>query len=242
MTKIAHPTRSLQARLMRRAPILVILAAAAVALIFFRHWLSFDRLEDNRAALLALRDAHYLAVSAAFVAIYALFVVISIPGALILTLTGGFLFGMLPGLFYNVIAATLGAVIIFAAAQTGFGHDMAAGIERRGGPMARLAQALRANQVSVLLTMRLIPVVPFFLANLAAALVGVRLRTFAITTFIGIIPADIIYTQLGAGLGEVFARGEHPDLHILLRPEFLLPLLGLGLLAALPLLLKLRRR
>lgn len=241
MTIVAPPSPSFQARLLRRAPILLILAAAVIALVFFRHWLSFSRLEEHRTALLALRDQHYLLVSAAFIAIYTAVVVISIPGALILTLTGGFLFGLFPGLAYNVVAATMGAIIVFAAAQTGFGHDMAEGIERRGGAMARLAQALRDNQVSVLLTMRLIPVVPFFLANLAAATVGVRLRTFAITTFIGIIPADVIYTQLGAGLGEVFARGEHPNLHILLRPEFLLPLLGLAALSALPLLLKLRR-
>jgi uncharacterized membrane protein YdjX (TVP38/TMEM64 family) len=91
------------------------------------------------------------------------------------------------------------------------------------------------------LMMRLIPVVPFFLANLAASLVGVRMRTFAITTFVGIIPADVIYTQLGAGLGEVFARGEHPDLHLVLRPEFMWPLLALAALSALPLLLKLRK-
>lgn len=241
MTLIVPSRPSLKTRLIRRAPIVVILASALIAVVFFRDWLNFDQLEAHREALLRLRDQHYLVTSLAFIAIYAFVVVLSIPGAIVLTLTGGFLFGMFPGVVYNVLAATLGAVLVFMAARTGFGHDMAEGIERRGGAMARLAQALRDNQVSVLLTMRLIPVVPFFLANLAAASVGVRLRTFALTTFIGIIPADIIYTQLGAGLGEVFARGEHPNLHILLRPEFLWPLIGLGVLAALPLLLKLRK-
>lgn len=236
------PTPTFAARLLRRAPIVLIAVAAVVALVFFRHWLSFDRLEQNREHLLALRDAHYLATSVAFILIYMLVVVVSIPGALVLTLSGGFLFGLFPGLIYNVVAATMGAIIVFSAARTGFGHELAEQIEARGGAAGRLQTALKENQVTVLLTMRLIPVMPFFVANLVPALVGVRFWTFAITTFIGIIPADVIYTQLGAGLGDVFARGEHPDLHILLTPEFGLPLLGLVLLALAPLAVRWFRR
>lgn len=232
------PTTSIAARLLRRAPILLIAVAAVVALIFFRHWLSFDRLEENRVALIALRDQHYLATSLAFIALYTLVVVISVPGAIILTLAGGFLFGLFPGVIYNVVSATLGAVLVFSAARTGFGHDLAARIEARGGAVANLQAALKEHQISVLLTMRLIPVMPFFIANLVPAMVGIRFWTFAITTFVGIIPADIIYTQLGAGLGEVFARGEHPNLHILFTPQFGLPLIGLAVLASAPLVLK----
>ena len=229
----------LQNRMLRRLPIIAIAVAALVALIYFRHLLSFDQLEHNREALLALRDAHYGLTSLAFIVIYVLVVVISIPGAIILTLAGGFLFGLFPGVIYNVIAASIGAVIVFLAARTGFGSDIAARIEARGGAVARLQTALKQNEWSVLLTMRLIPVVPFFVANLVPAFVGVRFSTFAITTFLGVIPADLIYTTLGAGLGDVFARGDKPDLHILFTPEFGLPLLGLGVLAALPLVLKL---
>ena len=229
----------LSRRLLRKLPILLILVAAVVALVWFRDLLSFDSLARHRMALLALRDAHYALTSLAFIALYALVVVISLPGAIILTLSGGFLFGFFPGVVYNVIAATLGAVAVFLAARTGFGHDIAARIEARGGAVARLQTALKRNEWSVLLTMRLIPVVPFFIANLIPAFVGVRLSTFAITTFLGIIPADLIYTTLGAGLGEVFARGEVPHLAILFTPKFGLPLLGLAVLAALPLILKL---
>jgi uncharacterized membrane protein YdjX (TVP38/TMEM64 family) len=225
-------------RWLRRLPIIVILAAAVIALVYFRHLLSFDSLEQNRERLLAVRDAHYVLTSLAFIAVYALVVIISVPGAIILTLTGGFLFGFFPGVVYNVVAATIGAVVVFMAARTGFGHDMADRIEARGGSVARLQAALKENEWSVLLTMRLIPVVPFFIANLVPAFVGIRLSTFAITTFLGIIPADLIYTSLGAGLGDVFARGDVPHLDILLRPEFGLPLIGLGLLAMLPLLIK----
>lgn len=238
MTISMTPTPTFAARLLRRAPIILIALAAVVALVFFRHLLSFDRLAQNREHLLALRDGHYLVTSLVFILIYALVVVVSIPGAIILTLSGGFLFGLFPGVIYNVVAATLGAIIVFSAARTGFGHELAARIEARGGTVARLQLALRKNQVTVLLTMRLIPVMPFFVANLAPALVGVGFWTFAITTFVGIIPADVIYTQLGAGLGGVFARGEHPDMRILFTPEFGLPLLGLVLLALTPLAIK----
>ncbi len=231
-----------QNRLLRRLPILGILLAAVVGLIYFRHMLSFAALQRESQYLLALRDAHYVLTSIGFIVIYALVVISSIPGALILTLAGGFLFGFFPGVVYNVIAATIGAIVVFLAARSGFGAEFAQWVESRGGAVARLQAALRENEWSALLIMRLITVVPFFIANLVPAFVGVRFTAFAVTTFVGIIPADVIYTSLGAGLGEVFARGEVPQLSILLRPEFGLPLLGLAALAALPLVLKYLRR
>ena len=196
---------------LRRLPILIIAVAAVIGLIYFRHLLSFDALGRNREWLIGLRDRHYVLTSLAFIAIYAFVVVTSVPGALILTLSGGFLFGFFPGVVYNVLAATLGAVAVFSAARTGFGHDFAEGIAARGGMVARLQTSLKEHQIWVLLTMRLIPVMPFFLSNLVPAFVGVRFWTFAITTFVGIIPADIIYTVLGASLGGIFARGEIPN-------------------------------
>jgi uncharacterized membrane protein YdjX (TVP38/TMEM64 family) len=226
----------------RRLPILLILAGFAVALIQFRDLLSFDALAQNREWLLALRDAHFVVASLTFIAVYTLVVVISLPGAIILSLTGGFLFGLFPGAAYNVLAASVGAVVVFLAARMGFGAEFARGIEERGGVGARLQGQLRENQLWVLLTMRLIPVVPFFVANVVPAFVGVRLSTFALTTVVGIIPAGVIYTSLGAGLGDVFARGEVPQLNILLQPRFGLPLLGLAVLAALPLVIKLFQR
>jgi len=90
--------------------------------------------------------------------------------------------------------------------------------------------------------MRLVPAVPFFVANLIPALVGVSLWRFAITTFVGIIPGAIVYTSVGAGLGDVFERGESPNLGIIFEPQILLPILGLSALAALPIVLKLFRK
>ena len=229
-------------RWLRRLPILLIGAGFVVALIYFRDVLSFDALARNRELLLDLRDDHFVLASLTFIAVYTLVVVLSLPGAIVLSLTGGFLFGLFPGAAYNVLSASIGAVGVFLAARLGFGADFARGIEQRGGVVARLQAQLRENQVWVLLTMRLMPVVPFFVTNILPAFVGVRLSVFVLTTVLGIIPAGVIYTSLGAGLGDIFARGEVPSLDIVLQPRFALPLIGLALLAALPLIIKLFAR
>jgi uncharacterized membrane protein YdjX (TVP38/TMEM64 family) len=90
--------------------------------------------------------------------------------------------------------------------------------------------------------MRLVPVVPFFVANLIPAFVGVGLGKYVVTTFLGILPGGIVYTWVGAGLGEVFARGETPDLGLIFEPYVLGPILGLAALALLPVLLKRLRK
>ena len=230
------------ANLLRRLPFVALLVAAGVIWYLYGDTVSFDALAENRAWLLAQRDAHYALTSLVFLAVYTLAVATSLPGAIILTLTGGFLFGVFPGVLYNVTAATLGATLVFLAARMGFGRDAAARMAARGGSVGALQTALQDNEWSVLLTMRLIPVIPFFIANLIPAFVGIRLSTFVITTAVGILPAGLIYTSLGSGLGEVFARGEVPSLGILLQPQFGLPLIGLALLAMLPILIKLYRR
>lgn len=231
-----------KARWMRRLPLALLVALAGAAWLTWGDALNFQTLARHQQALLAFRDAHYLWASLGFIALYVLVVVTSLPGALILTLTGGFLFGLFPGAAYNLVGATIGAVLIFLAARAGIGRDVAQGIAARGGQGARLMAGLRENEFLVLLTMRLIPVIPFFLANLLPAFVGVRLAPFALTTALGILPADVIYTSIGAGLGEVLARGEVPELGLLTEPRFALPLLGLAALSALPLVVKWARR
>lgn len=227
---------------LRRLPFLAILVAAVSGALFFRDHLGFEALAQHREALVALRDAHYLATALAFVAVYVAIVALSLPGGTVATLTGGFLFGLFPGVLFNVTGATLGAVLIFLAARTGFGERLSARLAAAGGTASRLIEAIRQNEWSVLLIMRLVPAVPFFLANLIPAFTGTRLSTYVITTFLGIIPAAFVFTSVGAGLGEVFARGETPDLSIIFTPPVLLPMLGLAALAALPMVLKSIRR
>jgi uncharacterized membrane protein YdjX (TVP38/TMEM64 family) len=223
---------------LRRLPMLAILATALIGAVALRDELSFDTLSRHRDTLLELRDSHYIGALLAFLAAYVAIVTFSLPGGTIATLTGGFLFGLFPGVIYNVAAASTGAVLVFLAARSGFGAAMARKLEGAGGKAAKLQAALRENEWSVLFLMRLVPLVPFFIANLIPAFVGTSLTRFAVSTFVGIIPGALVFTSVGAGLGEVFARGEAPDLGVIFTPPVLLPLLGLAALAALPMVLR----
>ena len=226
------------ANLLRLLPILAIAAAALAGLIWLRPYLSFEALADHREALELLVADHYGLAVAAFLAVYVVIVALSLPGATIATLAGGFLFGLFPGVVYNAGAATLGAVLIFLAARMGLGERLAARFDASSGGIGRLKRGLDREQWSVLFLMRLVPVVPFFIANVIPGLLAVPLHRYLVSTAIGILPGALVYTSVGAGLGEVFDAGERPDLGVIFEPHVLLPLLGLSLLAALPMLLR----
>jgi uncharacterized membrane protein YdjX (TVP38/TMEM64 family) len=225
-----------------RLPALGIAAAALAGLILFRDQLDFQALADNRAALLAFRDGAPVLSVLVFVAAYTAIVALSLPGATVATLTGGFLFGLFPGVLWNVAGASAGAMLLFLAVRAGFGRALAARIDAGGGRVAQVKAALDRNQWSALFLMRLLPVVPFFVANLLPALLNVPFHRHAVTTVLGILPGALILTSVGAGLGGVLDRGAAPDLSVLRSPAVLLPILGLCALAALPLVLKVIRR
>lgn len=222
----------------RRLPLVVVALVAAAGAFALRDQLTFQTLADNRERLLAFRDAKYLASVAAFMAAYIAIVAFSLPGALVATLTGGFLFSTFPGAVFNVTAASLGAICIFLAARWGLGERLAARMEASEGLIRRIKAGIDENQWSMLFLIRLVPAVPFFVANLVPAFVGVPLWRFAVTTALGIIPGTLVYTSVGAGLGQVFARGETPDLGIIFEPRILVPILGLCLLVLIPSILK----
>jgi len=231
-------TESKKNPLARALPLALIALGAALGWFLLRDILTFETLRENREALLAFRDANYVQTVLVFMAIYILIVAFSLPGATIATLTGGFLFATFPGALFNIAAATAGASLIFLAARWGLGERFSARMDASQGNVRRIKQGIDENQWSMLFLIRLVPAVPFFVANLVPALVGVPLYRFAITTFLGIIPGTVVLTSVGAGLGGVFERGETPDLGIFFEPQILLPILGLCALAALPLLLK----
>ncbi len=226
----------------RMLPLLLILAVAAAVFALFRDHLSWQSLAENRGALLEWRDANYATLSVLFMLCYAAIVAFSLPGATAATLAGGFLFGLFPGVVYNVTAATAGAVIIFLAARMGLGDYLSSKIDASSGAVKRMKDGLRENEISVLFLLRLVPAVPFFAANLIPALVGVRLRNFVLTTALGIIPGGAVYTWVGTGLGAAVESGESPDLGIIWQWNILGPLLALCALAALPILIKAVRR
>jgi uncharacterized membrane protein YdjX (TVP38/TMEM64 family) len=222
----------------QRIPLITIIVVAVLGAYFLRDYLTFDTLKENRKALLAFRDANYALTVLAFIAAYILIVAFSLPGATIATLTGGFLFSTFPGALFNILAATIGATAIFMAARWGGGEKLAAKMDSSEGAVKKIKSAIDDNQWEALLLIRLVPAVPFFMANLIPALVGVSIFRFVVSTFFGIIPGAVVYTSVGAGLGEVFARGETPNLGIIFEPAILLPILGLSALAALPIILK----
>jgi uncharacterized membrane protein YdjX (TVP38/TMEM64 family) len=223
---------------LRLLPLLLVAAGAALGTYLFRDALTFEALAANREALIAFRDANYAATVLGFIAAYALIVAFSLPGATIATLTGGFLFATFPGALFNVIAATLGASAIFLVAKTSVGARLGARLEGSEGLVKRIKDGIDDNQWSMLFLIRLLPVVPFFVANLVPAFLEVPLRRYVVSTFFGIMPGAVVYTSVGAGLGAVFARGETPDLGIIFTPPILLPLLGLCALALLPVAIK----
>lgn len=237
MTEMTEPPAA-RSGLVRRLPLVAILVVAAVGFLTLRDQLTFEMLSANRDHLTAFRDSHYTLLALGFIAAYAAIVTFSLPGAAIASITGGFLFAIFPGTLFNVIAATIGAVLIFLAARWGLGAELAARMDAADGRVKRIKSAIDDNQWEALFLIRLVPAVPFFVANLVPALVGVPLYRFAVTTFVGIIPGAIVFTSIGAGLGEVLARGETPDLGVIFEAHILIPILGLCALAALPILLK----
>ena len=235
---MADSENSNRLKVRRMIPLLVILAAAAVTFALFRDHLSWQALADNRGALLDWRDTNYALLSLLFVLSYILIVAFSLPGATAATLAGGFLFGLFPGVVYNVAAASTGAVLIFLAARMGLGDYLSSKIDSSSGAVKRMSDGLRENEISVLFLLRLVPAVPFFAANLIPALVGVRLRNFVLTTALGIIPGAAVYTWVGTGLGAAIESGDSPDLGIIWQWNILGPLLALCALAALPIVIK----
>ncbi len=232
------PDPKTPSRRWRVIPALVLLAVALVGAVWFREALSFEMLARHRAGLLALRDANYALSVVLFVLAYALLVAFSLPGATVATLTGGFLFGLFPGVFFNLMAASLGAMALFIAVRAGFGEGLAQRIEAQGGRVVRLREALARNEWEVLFLMRVTPVVPFFVANLLPALLNISFLKFAVTTVLGIVPGALVLTSVGSGLGEVFEAGGGPDLAVFLRPEVAGPVLGLVALGVMPMVVR----
>jgi uncharacterized membrane protein YdjX (TVP38/TMEM64 family) len=228
----------------RLVPLAVIAVAAVLGFAFFGDALSFETLRDNREGLIAWRDQNLMLAGLAYMLAYVAVVAFSLPGGAVMTMAGGFLFGVLAGSAMAVVAATLGATAIFLAAKHGLGDALHARIlaGKPSGRLARLEAGLRQNAFNYLLFVRLIPAFPFALVNLVPAFLGVGLQTYVAATLLGIVPGTVVYAWIGAGLGAVFERGEAPDLSILFDPVILGPILGLAALAALPVVVKALRR
>jgi uncharacterized membrane protein YdjX (TVP38/TMEM64 family) len=185
--------------------ILFIIALIAVRYSPIGNVLTFENLKRNRQHLLALVQNHYLPSLLVFIAGYAMVTALSIPGAVILTLAGGFLFGTLFATLYVNIGATTGAVLAFLVARYLLGNRMQ---EKYQKQLSTFNEEMEKNGSRYLLTLRLIPVFPFFLINFLSGLTKVPLKTFAWTTALGIIPGTVVYAYAGQQLGSINALSE----------------------------------
>jgi len=252
----AVPRRPLWRRLMP----LIILAAVA-ALILSQGWhnlISFQQLALNQQALQAWISDNIVGAIAVYAAVYVVVVALSLPGGAVLTVAGGLLFGWLLGGVVTVIAATLGATAIFLIARSSVGEPLAA----RAGPwLNKFRAGFQENALSYLLFLRLVPVFPFWVVNLAPALLGVSLRQYVVATALGIIPGTFAFAFAGAGLDSVLAAqreafqacqaartaGDPPcsfqfDASTLITPELLIAFAALGIVALIPAIVKKLRK
>jgi uncharacterized membrane protein YdjX (TVP38/TMEM64 family) len=237
---MSQALRSVLANVKRLLP--VALLAAGLILFFafdLHHVISFDLLRSHHATLQAWVSDHHVLAPLAFMVVYATAVAFSLPVGLVLTVSCGFLFGTLLATCVVTVAGTLGAVAIFLAARSAFGPLLRGRVQ---GALARFEAEFRRDAFSYLLVLRLVPLFPFWLVNLAPAFTGVKLVTYAAATFIGIIPATLVFASVGSGLGAVFEAGGSPNLAMIFEPHILGPIIGLALLALGPVVYKRLRR
>jgi uncharacterized membrane protein YdjX (TVP38/TMEM64 family) len=190
-----------------------------------KSYLSLEALRHYRWILAAFVEEHVILAPAAYLLLYVATVAVSFPSAGFLTVTGGFLFGASLGTVLAAFGATLGATLLFLIARTSFGDVLA----RRAGPLTqRLQEGFHQDSFSYLLFLRLVPLFPFWLVNLAAALFGMKLPPYISATAIGILPATFVLAYFGEGLATTIEERQPLSLHLLVA--FIL----LGLLALLP--------
>ncbi len=220
----------------RLLPLLVIAGLFAAFFGFgFNRYLSLDSLRDNEAELRALVAGHPVLSAAAFIATYVAVVGLSLPVGAIVTMTGGFLFGLWIGAGLSVVGATAGAIVIFVIARMAVGDLLRA----RAGPfMARMTEGFERNAFNYLLLLRLVPVFPFWAVNLVAALFGMNTLSFVAATLTGIIPGTLAYAAVGDGLGLYFRAGSQAPLSEVFTPEMIALRVGLVLIALLPIVIR----
>ncbi|HVE50313.1 MAG TPA: TVP38/TMEM64 family protein [Casimicrobiaceae bacterium] len=188
-------------------------------------YLSLETIKANRDAFLSFADRHFVAAIAIVFAIYVGATALSIPGAAALSLAVGFVFGRWLGTAIVVVAATVGATVVFLAARYLFAE---AAQKRLGALGKKINEGFTENAFAYLLFLRLVPAFPFFLVNIASAFTTIPVRTYVLATFIGIIPGTFIYVNLGQTLGRI------DSLEGLVSRETLLAFALLGLAALLP--------
>jgi uncharacterized membrane protein YdjX (TVP38/TMEM64 family) len=220
----------------RFIPLFILITLIALAFAFrLDSYFTLDALKANRAALAGFVASHTILAAMAYIAAYIAVVALSLPVGSIMTLTGGLLFGVTLGIPLTVIGATLGAALLFIIAQSALGDVLR---ERAGPFLAKMSDGFSKDAFSYLLFLRLVPAFPFWVVNLVPALLGMRLAPYVVATALGILPGTSVYVAFGAGLGEIFDKGGEVSLKGVFSPTLIAALVGLGLLALLPMAIK----
>lgn len=224
--------------LMKRLLPLGVIAAALAAFFAFGGAELFN-LETLKAKQFELKDMvenNFILVFLGFIALYALLVGISFPGAGFLSIFGGFMFGTVTGTLGIIVGATIGACIIYMAVKMALGASMA---DKMGPYMAKFEKGLKENELSYLFILRLVPIFPFFVVNVVPALFNVKFRNYVVSTFFGIIPGSFVYSSIGDGASAIFEQGGDLQLTgVMTEPRVLLPIIGLIGLSFVPILYK----
>lgn len=200
---------------------------------------SLEWLAAQRETLHARVADNYLRALLIYAAIYVLAVATAFPAASVLTISGGFLFGWMVAGFTVVVSATVGATLLFLAARTSFGS----GLRKLAGPrVARLAEAFERNAFSTMVILRLAPVIPYFIMNIAPALFRVRVSSYVAASLIGIAPGTFAYAYLGSGIDSVLVSAERAGRTVsvadLVTPQITFAFFALAVVAAIPLVLR----
>lgn len=211
--------------------------AFIITIISFKwyHYLSFSTLKQHRQLLSSWINRHYAFSLLGFMVLYITAVATSMPGAALLTMAAGFMFGPWVATPVAVISASLGASIIFLVVKTSLGKWLGHKAKPR---LVEFEKGFQRNAFNYLLSIRLVPLFPFWLVNIASGLLNVSLRDYFCATFLGIIPGTLIYTLVGHGLGSVFEKDQEPAIDIIFNTNILVPLLLLALLSLLPIIIK----
>ncbi len=222
--------------LKRLIPLLVL---GLILILFFvfdlGRFLGFHALAEHKAWLSAWVEGHRLLAPLLYILLYIAVVAFSLPGGLVMTISGGLLFGAISGALYAVVGATIGATALFLIAKSSLGDFLLA---RAGGAVKKMQAGFADNALSYMFVLRLVPLFPFFLVNLAPAFLGVPLRMYVIATFFGIMPATFVFALAGSGLGSVLDQGGDVSLAGVMTPQIMAAFAGLALLALVPVIYK----
>ena len=233
------PQRAL-ALLKRFGLAVLVLAAVVTALAsgVTRH-LSLHELRDRREIIEALVNLHPVLGVIAYLGLYTLVIALSLPAALPMTVAGGLFLGPWIGGLAAALGCTLGGTILFVACRTAAGDVL----RKSAGPrVAEIEDGVRRDAFFYIMTLRLLPIMPFGLTTLALGFLEIPLLTFIPATFIGIAPLSFIYARLGWGLNRAFASHQRLNLHSLLQPQVLIALIALAVLSLSPILIRRFRR